>query len=121
MKKIRVFRKVAYHMLTQNKKSETGHNCWYRFDTDPKIRCAIGCLIDDRNYSKDLEGRSIENPKVQEAISLSLDEPIASKDVRFLKELQDIHDYDHVDDWHDKLNKFAKDKFNQTLYEMELI
>ena len=121
MKKLRVFRKVAYHLLTQNKKSESEDACWYKFDTDPAIRCAIGCLIRDQYYNKDLEGKSVDDIEVQNALSSSLKEPITNRDRIFLSELQMIHDYVPVKDWDKELNQFAIDNFDKTIYEMELI
>jgi len=128
MRKLKAFRRITHHLLTQNRKSETGNACWYKLDFQrlglgsrhPELKCAIGCLIDDKYYSIDLEGKPIDSPAIQEAVSLSLDEPVSSYDVKFLKRLQDIHDYEPVDDWKNQLNDIAKENWDQSLYEMEL-
>lgn len=56
-----VFDQVARHLLNQNRRSAVSndqqHNsCRYRGPNDTK--CAAGCLIDDAEYTHDMEGCS---------------------------------------------------------------
>lgn len=54
-----IFDTVAKHLLTQGEQSyDEVYGCLYR---GPEGRtCAIGCLIDDKYYDPDMEGRNID-------------------------------------------------------------
>lgn len=92
-----IFDKVAQHLITQGKPSASYDNegikhCLYRGPDGTK--CAVGCLIPDEEYSKD-----IESYRVRHIIEVSLTEGINpvissfSNDVNLLHDLQKVHDY----------------------------
>ena len=58
MKKQEVFNKVAAHLLAQGKPALKGEDCVYR--SKDGLKCAIGCLIPDENYTPEMERKSIE-------------------------------------------------------------
>jgi hypothetical protein len=66
MNKQKVFNKVTKHLLTQDEQSIGEDNtCLYR---SPKgLKCAIGCLIKDKFYTKELESNPIEHSLVKKS------------------------------------------------------
>lgn len=108
-----IYDKVARHLLTQRAPSlsEEAEGCAYRGDNG--LMCAVGCLISDNHYSKDLEGHTVESIEVIESL---LDSGIDMKDLNIshlLKRFQDIHDKTETIDWKFYINALADD-FNLT-------
>ena len=119
MKKKQVFQTVATHLLTQNSKSVDGSglgNCAYQ-NNDGK-QCAIGVLIDSKNYQPDLEGKATDALEVIQAVEKSLDTKITKSDRDLLCKLQDIHDYSTVEGWRSQLEELADREFNKTLEDL---
>lgn len=105
-----IFDRVSQHLLAQNARSvrqsdEGWTTCAYR-GHDGKS-CAVGCLIADTDYSKDLEGLSIENPKVQAALGVVLATDTRALDL--LSQLQLMHDRYSIGLWPTRLGHIAKD------------
>ena len=115
-----IFDKIYRHLLKQNKKaarrrtrnSFTGDmidgDCLYR--TKKGLQCAVGCLIDDDNYSPQLEGRGFDANSVKQAILRSnkgIQLNPRTKDM--LLELQAIHDAYSPDQWSGRLYTLSKD------------
>ena len=114
MKKKKVFKTIATHMLTQNEVSEDSNHCLYR--TTAGLSCAIGIIIDNDNYSEELESHDISHAAVSTAVSKSLGSPpLSSGDRKFLGALQDIHDYSVPPRWRKKLNDFSVSHFGKDL------
>lgn len=97
-----IVRKVRDHLLAQNRKSVDpeangfGESCAYRGPNGRK--CALGCLIEDRNYAPGMEGFGIHSNFIQEALiasGIAMDKWT----VRLLSRLQCIHDDKKVGDW----------------------
>ena len=119
MKKKQVFKTVVTHLLTQNSKSVEGSdsgNCVYQ-NNDGK-QCAVGVLIDSKNYKPDLEGKATDALEVIQAVEKSLDTNINKSDRDLLCKLQDIHDYSTVDSWREELRRLAHREFNKTLEDL---
>lgn len=95
---------VAKHLLTQNQPAVAYGRCAYR---SGDLKCAVGCLIDDKNYNEDIEGKSIKHEKVIKAVENSLGTPLSKEKINFLSDLQDIHDHTEPDDWKKGLEDFA--------------
>jgi len=116
MKKKQVFQTVATHLLTQNSKSIAIDMCQYQSD-DGK-QCAVGVLIDSKNYWPDLEGKATDSIEVIEAVEQSLDTHITKSDRELLCKLQDIHDYSTVEGWRSQLEELSDREFNKTLEDL---
>ena len=122
MKKKQVFKTVVTHLLTQNSKSVEGGlyeaegNCQYQ-NNDGK-QCAIGVLIDSKNYKSDLESQAADALEVIQAVEKSLDTNITKSDRDLLCKLQDIHDYSTVEGWRSQLEELADREFNKTLEDL---
>lgn len=97
-----VFLKVKEHLLLQNKQSwlEDNSSCAYRGKDG--LKCAVGCLITDEEYTPDIEGNSIESLHIAVLVDI--------KHYDILERLQLIHDETHPSFWKEKL-----DKIEQTL------
>jgi hypothetical protein len=52
MSKQEIFDTVVTHLRKQNTQSGKGGNCFYRLG---ELKCAVGCLISDEDYSPDME------------------------------------------------------------------
>lgn len=99
---------VVPRMLAQGKPSMEGSVCLYRSGTyNAPLCCAVGFLIDEDNYSREMENNSpkivgqmvpTSNPTWQAAFREESD---------FLKELQDCHDNAAVD------SRFDGTSFNE--------
>ena len=111
MDKQAVFDRVAKHLLTQQARAmyvnENGHmSCAYRGADN--MSCAVGCLIDDKYYTKDLEGESISKDKVRRAVALSLHiDGLDDNEITFLEDLQSVHDTVEPEDWKTELTYLA--------------
>ena len=117
MKKLKVFKQVAEHLLNQNEPSMDGDDCVY-LNEDCTLQCAVGCLISTENYSMDLENCTIEVDTVQDAVSKSIGSPLNKEDINLLSKLQDIHDYKPVEDWYKSLDTIAEEWFDKPLEEI---
>jgi len=118
MNKRQVFKQVAIHLLSQNKKSESfddQNRCLYR---SGYLSCAVGCLISDDYYRETLEDQCADSIQVKEAIANSLKTTINAKDVSILRLLQRIHDDEEIEDWDKCLETLSKDLFNKNLDEL---
>ena len=77
------------------------------FRNDQGLKCAVGALIGDDHYSKNLEGFDVANYYVKNAIesthNIVLDETIIS----MLWSLQEIHDHSAPIEWSQKLTDLA--------------
>ena len=119
MKKKQVFQTVVTHLLTQNSKSTDDvflDECKYQ--NDEGKQCAIGVLIDSKNYWPELEGKAADAVEVIEAVEKSLDTHITRPDRDLLCKLQDIHDYSSVDGWREELEELSDREFNKTLEDL---
>jgi hypothetical protein len=119
MKKKQVFKTVVTHLLTQNSRSVEGSdlgNCAYQ--NNEGKQCAIGVLIDSKNYQPDLEGKATDALEVIQAVEKSLDTNINKSDRDLLCKLQDIHDYSTVGSWREELEELADREFNKTLEDL---
>lgn len=102
-----VYDKVKAHLLTQNAKaiSRKYRLCKYRMIRSTK-RCAIGCLIPDHLYEREMEGDSIENllcsyPQVKQFF--------VGVTPALLIDLQTVHDTESVKNWSRALENVARD------------
>ena len=87
-----VFNKVSEHLLAQNDRSLSlaGLYCVYRSNSG--LKCAVGCLIKDEFYSRELEGRYVRTNVIESVLKLS-GVPITEEVLKLLEELQRLHDY----------------------------
>ena len=100
-----VFDKAVKHLLTQKRRSESKRGCAYRSKSGDM--CAVGCLISDKAYDPKIEGSSIYNSQVQEALAES-GVPTYNKMVFLLADLQYIHDEASISLWKGHLRILAK-------------
>jgi hypothetical protein len=92
------YEKIRDHLIAQGRpaiaKSPASVNsaCFYRHqEGDTVLKCAVGCLIDDDAYDRDIEDNSVEDERVIAALvesGLSLSE----RGIGFLVEAQMAHD-----------------------------
>lgn len=85
-----VYAKVRKHLMKQNKPAINNLlSCEYR--TENGLKCAVGCLIKDKFYNKNIEGCALIDDRVSLALEKSgvkLTESILDT----LGILQDFHD-----------------------------
>lgn len=106
MNKQQIFDKVSGHLLKQNKKSQRRESgilgCAYRGNNN--LKCAIGCLISNKEYSVDMEGSNVD--------SLMDDYPVIFKplkrNINLLRDLQSCHDDHVISDWEEELKTIAR-------------
>ena len=111
MNRQEAFDTVAAHLLNQGVKSMGILNgemeCKYRGRGG--LKCAIGVLIKDECYSRDIEGKGLYATEVMDALRNSgIDVQVF--DCRFLEELQWIHDLRPPKEWARALERFAVDE-----------
>ena len=102
MNMLEVFNKVEAHLLSQGEKSMSSYLglsdvCAYRGEGGKQ--CAVGCLIKDEFYHKDLEGWSAAPVLIASGINLS---PEMEK---MLNDLQYLHDGRDPKSWELRLQK----------------
>lgn len=110
MNRQETFDTVKRHLLTQNRKgSNSLGRCKYRGTGGTK--CAVGALIPDQLYKKAMDGASAGGiyalvecfPEMY--LALDIERP---EDIRFLCDLQNIHDGYDVELWPEELEDFAR-------------
>lgn len=97
-------------LLEQGCKSKLGNICAYRGENG--ARCAVGHLIKDEFYSRDLENLPHSASKVQFALEMS-GVKLTEKMNRALRQAQVIHDTKSMFEWEIQFNnliaKFKED------------
>lgn len=88
-----VFDRSAAHLLKQGEKAlDSNGHCRYR---GPRgLKCAVGCLIPEGNYTPEIEGLPADDPLVVEAVG-----GIGGDCIGLVLQLQDIHDHHLAGDW----------------------
>lgn len=110
-----IYQTVRNHLLWQGAKSEeAGGACLLR--GPQKQKCAIGILIPDALYEPSMEGESepelllSTHPALRDLLGMGPVYDAAgrrSDDIRFLTELQDIHDRTDPCNWAEALSAMA--------------
>ena len=97
------FNRVVKHLLKQRVPARDNDRvCKYR-DYDNGRKCAIGCLIPDAEYKKNMEGSSIFGLAEEGRLPSSLEE----LNLELLDELQTVHDYREPSTWLQQLGTIA--------------
>lgn len=113
-----VFDKVVGHLRRQNAKAVCDDSCKYRkINADGTIlRCAAGCLIDDDDYSEEIEGRAVFscldddenlNPMYDVTPTKLLIKNGYEECLPLIVCLQSCHDNDEIHDWEKKFKSIA--------------
>lgn len=108
LSKQEIFDKVAAHLLTQGAKAADTEGCLYRAPQDDGrvLKCAAGCLLPDGLYSPEMEFKGVSH----ELIAAALLPIVGDKPrLRFLGQLQDIHDWISVAEWPASLADVAEE------------
>lgn len=114
LSKQEVFDKVVEHALTQKQQArgKAGGQmeiCMYR--TPEGLKCFIGALIPDEEYTPELEGREVDQLLSSDRFGLTV-LPIVGVDreeaVKFYLELQRIHDERKPEQWPELLRGVAR-------------
>lgn len=106
-----LFDTVITHLRTQGEPALDVHeSCVYRTedrDSGVVLKCAVGCLIEDKDYSENLEGEAVTDPVVIDAVaeSLSIDPEFVPVDL--LEDLQDCHDHTKPENWESEFIRIA--------------
>ena len=107
-----IFDRVATHLLTQMKQSKTINSkgnsvCMY---LNPEgLKCAVGCLVNKDLAKKLDESMGEYNSTGVSDYHIETQLPYAIKHhVKFLSELQNLHDYHNPAVWFNRLLDLAK-------------
>lgn len=98
-----VFDHVCEHLMQQGERSVDGDYCRYRGPNG--TACAVGCLIPNHFYRKEMEGADVKDIKLP---------PQLTPHEELLEDLQRVHDADPINAWPAGLRKVAND-FNLTI------
>ena len=95
------FNIMVNHLRKQNKKSvdSLSDKCLYRGPNG--LKCAIGCLIPDDEYSPLMEGKVISS--IHKKVST-----LKNLDRYFLVSMQDIHDQYYISQWETEFYRVAR-------------
>ena len=111
-----IFNKVAAHLLAQGRPSLSAIMlgvCAYRGEDG--LRCAVGCLIDDAHDHEALEGYTIWDKSVGQAVKNSLGlRHLPARTADLLGDLQHLHDLTPPEEWREGLKGLARQ------YDLEL-
>ena len=117
----KIFNEVKEHLIKQNARAvdAAGITCTYR--SSKGLKCAVGALILDKLYDKEMEGMTIDqNPQVKDVVFKSLIEKgyaITKEEyegdvMSMLGQLQYIHDRHDIPNWQFEINKLENQLFN---------
>lgn len=98
-----VFTQCVRHLLTQQKKSQSGTTCSYRGGDDGQLMCGAGCLISDAeaDYLANHNALSYSwNSLIRAGFAPSIHEYL-------IRNIQCIHDNVDVKWWHGDLKHLA--------------
>lgn len=103
-----IFNKVARHLLTQGRAAMVDSvACRYRMELEDGcvLKCAVGCLIPDEDYSESMEGRTLwgNNPVRTILRRIGVQDP----DIHMLCDLQACHDNYGASTWRDRMRDIA--------------
>lgn len=106
-----IFNKVVKHLLKQGVKSINRGKCLYRGPSG--LKCAVGCLIPDKLYIKEIEGKTIGGMTIFSIYysilaNILKKSGVGTKSFVLLDCLQDIHDHQIVKHWPEDLKQAAK-------------
>lgn len=103
-----IFDKAAIHLLQQRTQAiDTGGHCAYRGIGE--MKCAVGALINDEDYSPEIEGKSVRAIEVRAALEKAGVNTNDSLVVNLLSKMQAIHDLSLPHDWFNLLRGLAAD------------
>lgn len=104
-----IFTQVAIHLLTQNAKSigqKTTNSCGkcvYR--NEEGLKCAIGCLIADKEYKPEMDINT--SSSLCNLVAENLFPCMTGEKLVFLGALQRLHDGINIINWKNALEEFA--------------
>lgn len=96
-----VFDRVIKHLVKQGVPArDTEENaCSYRTTVNGKVlKCAVGCLISDKNYSPKLENKTAKDSNVLMAVRRTARRPLEDGVKELLGALQELHDLRQFED-----------------------
>lgn len=106
-----IFNQVKEHMLKQGEAClSTSYGCSYR--NSKGLKCAVGCLISDEEYSHKFEDKNLGNLLEyfkETGIFSNLRNFSSTPQYNLLYELQRIHDVKNPRYWEALLKELAKD------------
>jgi len=101
---------MVQHLRKQGQKSRNNGcgTCLYRGPDG--LKCAIGALIPDELYSKEMEGYTIDRLLINERDRFpELSKLFEGIDEQLLSDMQDIHDFNEPDQWEYNFKLIAED------------
>ena len=114
-----LFRDVAVHMIRQGERSSnTEGECKYWYGD---LKCAVGCLIKDEHYSSAFEDLTVNSAEVSGAIEKSIGRKLQDEDLEMLNLLQNVHDFDHPEEWKLQLKGVGLRYFNKDLHQLNVL
>jgi hypothetical protein len=105
-----VFDTVVKHLRNQNTKSTCSlYGCAYRQDmrADSPIRCAVGCLIEDSEYTNEMEGIGLAYLFLKDWVPQSLKDRLLPH-TELLTILQRTHDNYNIGNWEEAFEFIAR-------------
>ena len=108
MKAQTIFYRVVRHLLTQGEKSTKvlhgygNEQCVYK--NPDGLKCAVGCLITDKEYTPEMEGKTVDGLF---ASYPNLAERLGKENFHLLNGLQLIHDHRYPKSWKRSLQNYA--------------
>lgn len=100
-----IFDKVAAHLLTQKKQSLDAEDMLCQYRGHSGMMCAVGCLIPDKFYDSEMEGKVASEIPYYFGMRDILPNTTASH--ALLIALQNVHDRTHEDVWKPNLASVA--------------
>jgi hypothetical protein len=108
---------VAEHLAGQKERAVNMHgDCQYRVEPEnmeaAQSKCAAGCLIPEKFYSKSMEGHAFPEilqiyPELSEYFKALCPEYSLEETIQLIKKLQLIHDTVKPENWPTALSYFA--------------
>lgn len=108
-----LFDKVRHHLMKQCQQSKgvNGNENLCAYRGDHGLTCAVGCLIDDKFYNRELEGLRITSYEVRRAVERSQHVRLTQDELSMLFDLQQMHDNTPVAYWKEKLGYLEWEHF----------
>lgn len=101
-----IYNKVKKHLLNQNQKSiDADGDCVYRGPEG--LKCAVGCLIPDKLYNENFEGKSARTIFEGYYSINIIGYELPKRGLDLIAELQCLHDDFSIEEWASELEQIA--------------
>ncbi len=106
-----ILKQAIEAVINQGEQSASNGICMYRQD---ELKCAVGHLITDENYNRELEACSLHlGNEIHDALNQSLGYEVSEQEIRQLQNIQVAHDRSEGSSFLEEFKSRIRHRINQ--------